>query len=307
MNIYGTGAIERRADASREHREATPPERPADSANASAGSGCFLRLDTFFGVLAEAPEDADRRDVMCGIMSETPQDARNSLVFRLWIAALQQRHDRAHRRRVKAGIRMLREGRANDLVVHGTRYRVVRADGYVRLDAPGRGEPPVDRHAAVTRPLDASGEGTVALDYPYFLDPALLKPSGPAPDRPVQARYPDAFFLPWGWRVVRRSGDGWIPIGLPCSTPRSAVLRCRPFQDVPMAEERLPAGHPVRAAYDEAVPVLDAAGRTYPAQMYGHTHVILPIRRLLRWGPDGPEPPRATDLDVPPPRRKLRL
>jgi hypothetical protein len=306
MEAIRIDTIERRAEASAERNGNHAPEQPADTENTSAGFGRLLRLDTFFGVVAESPDNGGRQSIVRGIVHHTPQRARNSLIHHLWLAARYRPDDRAHRRRAKAGMRMLQESQANDLVVHGTRYRVVRAEGYVRLDAPGRGEPPVDPRVSVTHPLAPRGEGSTALDYPYFLNPALLTPPGKARRRRLpDSRYRDAFFLPWRWPVVRRSGDGWIPVGIPGSTPRSAVLGSRPFEDLPLAEKRLPVGHPVRAAYDQAVPALVAADRTYRGEIRGHTHVICPIRRLLHWGPDGPEPPRPSDPDVTPPLRGL--
>ncbi|MFJ8311422.1 MULTISPECIES: DUF5954 family protein [unclassified Streptomyces] len=135
--------------------------------------------------------------------------------------------------------------------------------------------------------------------------------------------HPDVMLLPAAFRVVERNGPGWkIGSGLHASaheTRKTLDFALTWFQ--PRERGLIPwdvDGREVDARTVSAEGTDPAAGalaeyarsadrlraeRANQVEVGGTVHRICRARRLLRWGPDGPEGPRPSDTDSHPPER----
>ncbi|MER7625257.1 DUF5954 family protein [Streptomyces sp. NPDC126503] len=144
----------------------------------------------------------------------------------------------------------------------------------------------------------------------------------PAPVLADSARavvsHPDVLLMPAAFLIVERSGDGpWSPgsglqatahdarrtldFALTWMEPRTRGLI--PYDADPTVDAR----HPPAGTTDEAATELEElaeaadrlrAGRCDEVEAHGTIYRIARSRRLLRWGPDGPEGPRPSDINT---------
>ncbi|MFK0256359.1 DUF5954 family protein [Streptomyces sp. NPDC090445] len=137
--------------------------------------------------------------------------------------------------------------------------------------------------------------------------------------------HPDVLLLPPTFAVVEQSGRGWKPV----SGPHPSAHAARRSLDFgltwawPRMRGLIPVGTDVHAAarsraaadgeqadpeaaelaeYAEAADRI-RAGRVNRLEFQGAVYRIARTRRLLRWGPDGPEGPRPSDLNTQDPAR----
>ncbi len=144
--------------------------------------------------------------------------------------------------------------------------------------------------------------------------------------------HPDVLLLPPTFTVVEQRASSWRPASGPHATAHAARKsldfaltwmwpRMRghiPDDAGPHTDARALAaggdgsstgGAPadpqatVLAAYAEAADRLRAAGRVNRLEFQGTVYRIGRTRRLLRWGPDGPEGPRPSDVNTQDPTR----
>ncbi|MCX4547157.1 DUF5954 family protein [Streptomyces sp. NBC_01565] len=132
--------------------------------------------------------------------------------------------------------------------------------------------------------------------------------------------HPDVLLLPPTFEVVEQSEGGWAPVSGPHPSAHAARKSLDfaltwmwprthghiPFDADPLVDARTwaagagagagSAGSPAPelAAHVEAADAL-RAGRVNRLRFQGGLYQIARTRRLLRWGPDGPEGPRPTD------------
>ncbi|MFD9405771.1 DUF5954 family protein [Streptomyces sp. NPDC059989] len=138
--------------------------------------------------------------------------------------------------------------------------------------------------------------------------------------------HPDVLLLPPTFTVVEQAASGgWRPVSSPHATAHGARKSLDfaltwmwprthghiPHDADPHTDARTPApggepsaGPPSKelAAYAQAADTL-RAGRVNRLAFQGSVYQIARTRRLLRWGPDGPEGPRPSDTNSQDPER----
>lgn len=139
--------------------------------------------------------------------------------------------------------------------------------------------------------------------------------------------YPDVLVLPATFAVVEQAARSWTPVSGPHASAHAARLSLdfaltwmwpRMHGHIPegadmhtdahnwTADAAVPAGGS-RAAdlagFAEASRTLRAGPRVNRLEFQGTVYRIARTRRLLRWGPDGPEGPRPSDLNSQEPTR----
>ncbi|MFD4741948.1 DUF5954 family protein [Streptomyces virginiae] len=321
--------------------------READALDAVARAGDVVVRGPLFGVAAQSPGDGPRWRVVLEVTSGCPQQARDGLNSRLWFHAKDEARDRAERRELLAAVARLESERVDELLVSGTRYRVVRAEEYA-ASGPGGIEAP-----RPTDPEPLVPDWDRAAQEPGIDDALVMDPD--APVTPTQAfeqlalrdlcytggrfpeevradsrraldTHPDVLVMPPTFGVVERTGDGWRPVSGPHVTPHAARrsldfaltwmwprLRGYISEDAdPRTDARTwtaaGGGGPadVRAAklaaYAGAADTL-RVGRVNRLEFQDVVYQIVRTRRLLRWGPDGPEGPRPSDVNSQEPTR----
>ncbi|MFE2561610.1 DUF5954 family protein [Streptomyces sp. NPDC059352] len=130
--------------------------------------------------------------------------------------------------------------------------------------------------------------------------------------------HPDVLLMPAAFLIVERSGNGpWSPgsglqatahdarrtldFALTWMEPRTRGLI--PHDADRMVDARYPAAGNAEAAVAELKEFAQAAdrlrvGRCDETEAHGTVYRIARTRRLLRWGPDGPEGPRPSDIST---------
>ncbi|GHB51608.1 hypothetical protein GCM10010347_21770 [Streptomyces cirratus] len=137
--------------------------------------------------------------------------------------------------------------------------------------------------------------------------------------------HPDVVLLPATFEVVERTAKGWKAVSGPYATAHEArrsldfaltwawprMHGLIPPDTDPAADARtFAAGGTATSAvaaelaeYAEAAGTLRAAGRVNRLEFRDTVYQIVRTRRLLRWGPDGPEGPRPSDVNTQDPAR----
>ncbi|MFF3838245.1 DUF5954 family protein [Streptomyces sp. NPDC001930] len=130
--------------------------------------------------------------------------------------------------------------------------------------------------------------------------------------------HPDVLLMPAAFLIVERTGNGpWSPgsglqatahdarrtlhFALAWMEPRTRGLI--PYDADPAVDARCPAAGNTEAAVAELKEFAAAtdrlrAGRCDEVEALGTVYRIARSRRLLRWGPDGPEGPRPSDVST---------
>ncbi|MFC9294059.1 DUF5954 family protein [Streptomyces sp. NPDC057011] len=314
----------------------------ADAVDAVARAGDVVVRGPLFGVAARHPGDGPRWRVVIAVTDGCPQQARDGLNSLLWFRAKDEAHDRAERRELLAAVARLESERVDELVVAGTRYRVVRAEEYAGSGADGIEPPrPTDPEPAVpdwdrgSREPEVDGGLLLDPDTPLAPSQALERlalrglcyagerfPEAVRDDsRRALDTHPDVLLLPPTFTVVEQSGArGWKPVSGPHATAHAARKSLDfaltwmwprmhghiPIDADPRTDARNPAPDGPRpaelAAYAEAADAL-RAGLVNRLEFQGAVYRVARTRRLLRWSPDGPEGPRPSDVNTQDPTR----
>ncbi|GAB2701911.1 hypothetical protein GCM10010442_20040 [Kitasatospora kifunensis] len=249
--------------------------------------------------------------------NDTPQGAREgmSMTFRrLAQEAEQAGREADHEECMRAAVKLDWE-KVDEMTVLGTRYRVVRAERFIRTGPDGP-EPP--------RPSDPDpaelGRGNEAPDPSagFVIDPvtptgmsegilkaellALVRAEGTVPadvrdDSLVAAReHPGGVLLPATFMTAERIGGHWAPFsGADATSPQGAreVLAVHLRVMAPIMRRLDPEE---RASYAGAADLFEEE-RGADLEVCGRHWRIVRVERLVRIGPDGPEPPRPSDHD----------
>jgi hypothetical protein len=246
-----------------------------------------------------------------------PQDARDGLrpYFARRGAEAEAAGDRrAARKWLAAAGRMDREA-VDEIAVLGTRYRVVRADKFVRTGPLGPEMPrPTDPDPGevgwacrvpdpaagfVIDPVIATGlsEGILKLELL-----AAVRPRGTVPDEVREdslraARsHPGGVLLPAAFVAAELSRGHWRPLSIETEpTPQGARDWLVGHLRITVPWE-LNLGPAERAVYAEGADRLDDE-RADELTVAGRRFRIVRVERLIRIGPDGPEGPRPSDPD----------
>ncbi|MEW2632714.1 DUF5954 family protein [Streptomyces sp. NPDC048389] len=247
--------------------------------------------------------------------SGCPQVARDSLNSHLWFKAKDETEDPRERRELLDAVTRLERERVDELKVAGTRYRIVRADEFARL-GDGRLEPP--------RPTDVDCEGwdrsargesrtkgfvldhasvvglSEGLDRAALVNLAYASERYPADvladSRRALRTHPGVVLLPTAFRVMERTRDGWSMVSAALPTPQDArrclVHRLQEF--MPMLED---VDEKEAAVYARAAERFMRRTRPDELVVRGRCFQIVRVERMVRIGPDGPEPPRPSDVN----------
>ena len=314
----------------------------ADAADAVVSAGEVAVRGPLFGVVAQNPEDGQRWRVVVAITAGFPQMSRDSLNSLLWFRAKDEAKDRAERRALLAAVTRLETEPVDELTVLGTRYRVVRAEEYAGSGVNGIEQPrPTDPEPLVPEWSLASKEprvdAEVVLDPDAPVTPAMaterlalrnfVYAGSRFPDYVIEESrralrtHPDVVLLPTTFAVVERDDPGWEPVSRGHATAHGArrsldffltwleprthgLLPVDADRDLDARTEaaRNPDAAPELVAYAEASDRL-RTGRCNQLEVFDTTYRVIRSRRMLRWGPDGPEGPRPSDASEHVPER----
>ncbi len=294
----------------------------ADAVTASCRYPHIAVRGALFGIATQDSASGTDWRLHGPVADGTPQQARDGLNSKLWFRALEDTDDPAVRRELLKAVAVLEREPADELEVLGVRYRVVRADELARsgedgLEPPrptdtepadrswtGRHHPPSRDTGHVLDPGRAEGimAGALKLGLRAFAYAGARYPADVRRDSERAAStHPDIALLPVGFGITERIGKGWRPHGSLMPTPHDARrLLHDALTDVwPRLYELSTAE---QARYARAAERFKAAGRNDELRAGDRLFRICRIERLVRWGPDGPEPPRPSDQanDYPP-------
>lgn len=250
-----------------------------------------------------------------------PQDARDNMDghFRKLAQELELSGDQPGRQECMQVAERIGWEVIDEATVLGTRYRVVRADMFIRSGPAGPERP---------RPSDPDpGEPGRASKIPdpaagFVIDPvvttgmsgAIVKlelldavyPKGAVPpevrDDSLRAArtHPGGVLLPPAFTTAELVSDRWKPAQTGTqATPQQARDSLAMYLRV-MAPWKLNLGTKQRAGYAAAADQLDAE-HLNDVEVSGRRFRVVRVERLMRIGPDGPEGPRPSDPDPQPP------
>ncbi|MFC9330745.1 DUF5954 family protein [Kitasatospora sp. NPDC057015] len=246
-----------------------------------------------------------------------PQGARESMAmeFRRLAAEAGRAGDRAGRAECLRAAERLDGEKIDETTVLGARYRVVRAERFIR-SGPDGPEPPrsTDPDPAPAGRADRAHDPAAG----FVIDPtvptgvseailkaellALVRAAGTAPppvlrDSRLAARtHPGGVLLPAAFMVAECVGGRWAPeSSLDATTPQGArdglALALRVLDPVRRGLSAAERGQYARAA--------DRLDRERGCDLRVADRLLRVVRteRLVRIGPDGPEGPRSSDFD----------
>lgn len=288
--------------------------KEADGVQASQRYPHLALRGPLFGVAVEREHGWEVvREVAAGM----PQEARDGLNSLLWFRAKDDTDDPKVRRDLLAAVAILEKEPVDEIEALGERYRIVRADEFARSGEDGLEPPrPTDPDAA-----EASWETVTGQDSPdagFVIAPhredgltrealklglrtfaytgerfpaEVLKDSLRAVDT-----HPDIALLPLTFGVAERRGAGWRPQGGRQATPHDArrMLYAGMTELWPRIYEY---GKKKAERYRQAGEAFRAAPRANEARVDDRVFRICRVERLVRFGADGPEPPRPSDVD----------
>ena len=256
-----------------------------------------------------------------------PQDARDALNSWLWLYAKDEAEDHRERRRLLDGVARLEKERVDEVAVGRDRYRIVRADEFTRIGDDGVEPPrstdrPEDDHWDLERG-DAPPSGTVGFVVDHAAEVQLTEglerlglrehtytsqrfPADVLADsRRAVRSHPGLVLLPPAFRVLERLEGSWTMFLVrQFATPQAArrALVSHFTKSVPMLLREVPDWKPDFPEKD--VPVYAKAAERFMERgggdelhARGRTFQIVRVERMMRIGPDGPEPPRPSDRD----------
>ncbi|MEV0634364.1 DUF5954 family protein [Streptomyces sp. NPDC050619] len=271
-----------------------------------------------FGVAKQDPAAGPGWRVVKPVVDGMPQMARDGLNSHLWFSAKDDTDAPAVRRELLAAVAVLERESANEVTACGVRYRVVRGDEFARVGDDGIEPPRPTDPEPVERSWDRKVRDAPSPDIGFLLNPDHA--DGPAAGAlklglrgftytgarfPAEVRadselavatHPDLVLLPTGFSVAERGARGWQPLGALMSTPHEAR---RMLYDG-MAETwalLYQYDDDKKARYAKAAEKYRALDRADEFRVDDRVFRICRVERMLRMGPDGPEPPRSSDLD----------
>ncbi|MDT3395908.1 DUF5954 family protein [Streptomyces sp. B1866] len=259
--------------------------------------------------------------------SLTPQQARDNLdpYFRGLAQKARESGDESGAAECERAAEQIDWEPVNELTVLGARYRVVRAEPYVRMGPDGP-EPPrstdpdparpggaqrVPEPAAgfVIDPFTATGmsEGILRLELlggvrkRGTVPPEVYEDALRAADT-----HPGGVLLPATFMTAEKKSGAWRPYSTAIATTPQAARDALTLYLRVLAPCWLRLGPEERAAYVRAADRLDEE-RGHEVAVAGRYFRVARVERLVRIGPDGPEGPRPSDHDPTPPFKRLGL
>lgn len=268
-----------------------------------------------------AEDLGDRRWRVHILEDDTPQAARDGLAQRLRAQLLEDTDPAAEpelaAELTEAG-RVLDWEKVDELTVAGRRFRIVRADTFARFGDDGPEPPrPTDRDPSppgvddqdpaagfpmIVDPDEPTGAAHGALKIevlPSHYAKAIVPPDVYADSIRALTTHPNGVLLPTRYALSEQVGAGWRPSSRSVATPQAArdLITFHLRHLIPRLEE-----HPTEdlAELSRAADQLDAT-RADEITVLRRRIRITRVDTLLRFGQDGPEPPRPSDHDPEPP------
>lgn len=299
-----------------EHRD--DPVSQVTEADARSSSERYPKIvvrGPLFGIAEQRPGDGNRWRLLSDMAGGYPQQARDELNSYLWLKAKDEVDDPTQRRELLDAVALLEKEPVDELTALGVRYRVVRADEFARVGEEGL-EPPrptdpesegweptakspsrtrgfvVDHSAAVGLMESLERMALLSVTYTSERFPAeVLEDS-----RRAVESHPGVVLLPAVFRALERDGVGWAIVGSHAPTPQDVRRHLVTYlRDVlPMLE---PLSEREQAECAEAVAEFTSRLRPNELTVLGREFTIVRVERMVRIGPDGPEPPRPSDVD----------
>ena len=271
-------------------------------------------------------EEAEGRWRILRLDADVPQDARDGLA-----SHLRRRHSRtppteehaAARAALKAAYDLLDEQVVDELTVAGHRYRIVRAQTFIRMGPDGPEPPrPTDPDPRRADPTDDDmphmegfvidpGAATGLADALVRLGMTSACPISESIAEDVRAdsrraviTHPNVVLLPIGYTVGEYVAGSWRPRASTYPTPQAArdagsfsIVELLPGDDTDV-EQFIAAYGRARAAHRPP--------RTDDFEVRGGPCRVSRVETFVRVGPHGPEGPRPSDPDpYPPPARHV--
>ncbi|EPH45373.1 DUF5954 family protein [Streptomyces aurantiacus] len=271
-----------------------------------------------FGLAARETDDEGPWRLLGDVTEGTPQQARDGLNSLLWFKAKDDTDDREERRALLSAVARLEREPVNELTVLGTRYRVIRGDEFARSGEDGL-EPP---RPTDPEPADPSWEdrpSPPSQDVGFTLDPGRAEglmagalrialrgftytgdhfPPAFREDSVRAVRdHPEVVLLPVSFGVAERRGERWRPRGALMPTPHDArrLLVHGMTEFWPLLYDFDDAE---RTEFAHAAAEFRAAGRANEVVVRDRCYRVCRVERMVRLGPDGPEPARPSDVET---------
>ncbi|MFJ4920773.1 DUF5954 family protein [Streptomyces sp. NPDC088725] len=249
-----------------------------------------------------------------------PQTARDSMsmVFRQRASEAEKDGNADARAELMEAAERLDWEVLDDLTVCGIRYRIVRAEPFIRMGPTGPEPPrpsdpdPAEVGEAYRLPLPTKGfvidtfaesgmsEAILRVELLTLVRKPGTVPDDVWEDSQVAVRtHPGGVLLPAEFMTAEYVNGDWRPTAATSGTPQGArdVLGTYLRVMAPVVE-RLDKEQ--RAVYAAAADKLDAE-RSDEIEVAGCLSRVVRVERLVRIGPDGPEGPRPSDHDPEPP------
>ncbi|MFT2014312.1 DUF5954 family protein [Streptomyces sp. 796.1] len=256
-------------------------------------------------------------EVIDSFTGHTPQDCRDDLGAHFRRLAKQ----RAAEGETEAQVECLRMAERlewealDELTVLGARYRVVRAERFIRSGPDGPEPPrPSDPDPAepgeahrITRPVEgfvmdpaqatAAAEGALKIELLSLVCKAGSVPDDVRDDSVRASRtHPGGVLLPASFMTSERRDGRWVPDSSGVeATPQQARDGLAMSLRV-MIPWRLGLSDQEQQPYASAADRLDET-RADELEVAGRHFRVVRVERLVRIGPDGPEGPRPSDRD----------
>lgn len=269
--------------------------------------------------------EVDGRWRVINLLANQPQHARDGLAahFRRLFSETEDTSANAARRKAyREAFQKLDWEPVNDLTVDGVRYRIIRAQPFIRMGPDGP-EPPrptdldpnppsearqarSERSGMVGFVIDpAAATGLAAGLLRMEMAPAYYK-KGIVPDdvradsHRALTTHPNVVLLPVSFTIGEYVNGGWQPrLAGTYPTPQAArnavafsLRDIVPHEDASVDE--------IMAAYRRAIEETEPP-RTDEFEVRGVRCRVTRVETFVRVGPDGPEGPRPSDWDPEPP------
>ncbi|MCC3771428.1 DUF5954 family protein [Streptomyces sp. UNOC14_S4] len=272
-----------------------------------------------FGVVRESEKGG--WEVVSSFSGLAPQDARDDMgcQFRKLAQQAEKDGDMAAYEECEAAAKRTDWETVDELTVLGVRYRVARAERFIRSGPQGPEPPrPTDPDPAkpgeshkirdsergmVIDPFTATGmsEGILKVELLALVRKAGTVPRDVREDSLRAAQtHPGGVLLPAAFGTAEKEYGYWRPDSTgTSSTPQGARDTLAMSMRV-MIPWQLHLGREERVPYTAAADRLDEE-RGDELKVAGREFRVVRIERLVRIGPDGPEGPRPSDPDPQPP------
>jgi hypothetical protein len=273
-----------------------------------------------FGFAAQAPEDGPGWRLLSDVSDGFPQHSRDALNSHLWFRARDETNaGDPLRERLLAAVARLETEPVNELAVDGTRYRVVRGDEFARLgsdgiegprptdpDDPGRdiGDGCPSPRCRTTGFVVDHAKATGIMESIQRMELLPLRYRAPRIPKAVRddsrralRTHPGVVLLPAAFTFAERKQASWEPMAGLHPTPQEARATLYNYlaEFLPKLEQDV---SPTEAGtYAEAAERYRAGPPRDELRVLGRRFQIIRVERMMRVGPDGPEPPRPTDTD----------